>query len=224
MTIISDISFWVEKSTMACIVGPNGSGKSTLVKAIFTISDVLSGKIYVDGDDVTGRGPQHLVRKGVAYVPQIGNVFGSMTVDENWEVAARAARNRRSEDRKATAFSLFPKLRERHDQKVSTLSGGERQMVAAGMGLVAGANTLIMDEPTAGLAPRVARRLLADLKGLVKEGFTVVIVEQNARSGLEVADTALVLVSGKTAYFGDPSPLLQAGDLGNLFMGTIKAS
>lgn len=223
MTIVSDVSLSVEKSTMTCIVGPNGSGKSTLVKAIFKMSDVQSGKIYVDGVDVTGKGPRYLVRKGVAYVPQMGNVFGSMTVDENWEVAARAAVNGRADDDKETALSLFPKLRERHNQKVSTLSGGERQMVAAGMGLVAGANTLIMDEPTAGLAPRVARRLLGDLKGLVKGGFTVVIVEQNARSGLEFADRALVLVSGATAYVGDPAPLLQAGDLGNLFMGAKTA-
>ena len=217
LVIISDVSLSVEKGTLACIVGPNGSGKSTLMKAIFNMSDVFSGKIYVDGDDVTQKGARYTLRKGVAYVPQIRNVFGSMTVEENWDVAADAAKNTKMDDDMERAFSLFPKLLERRKQKASTLSGGERQMLAAGMGIVAGANTLIMDEPTAGLSLRVAKHLLADFRRLTKEGFTIVIVEQNVKSGLEVADSALVLVSGRTVYSGDPATLLRK-DLGGLFM------
>jgi branched-chain amino acid transport system ATP-binding protein len=218
LVIISDVSLSVEKGTLACIVGPNGSGKSTLIKAIFNMSNVFSGKICVDGDDVTHKGARYTLRKGVAYVPQIRNVFGSMTVEENWHVAADAAKNTKMDDDMERAFSLFPELLERRKQKASTLSGGERQMVAAGMGIVAGANTLIMDEPTGGLSPRVAKHLLADLRRLTKEGFTIVIVEQNVKSGLEVADNALVLVSGRIAYAGDPAVLLRE-DLGRLFIG-----
>jgi branched-chain amino acid transport system ATP-binding protein len=220
LIVISDVSLSVEKGTLTCIVGPNGSGKSTLIKAIFSMSNVFSGKIFIDGDDVTQKGARNTLRKGLAYVPQVRNVFGSMTVEENWNVAANAAKNIKADDDLERAFSLFPKLPDRRKQKASTLSGGERQMVAAGMGIMAGANTLIMDEPTAGLAIRVAKHLLADFKKLTKEGFTIVIVEQNVRTGLEVADNALVLVSGRTAYSGDAGVLLREKDLGRLFMGT----
>jgi branched-chain amino acid transport system ATP-binding protein len=219
LVITYDATLSVETGQIVCIVGPNGSGKSTLIKCLFGMSRIFSGKVYVDGEDLNGKSPRYVVgKRHVAYVPQVGNVFPSLSIDDNLRICALAAGNANREEDKHKALELFPILKERKSQRVSTLSGGERQMVAVSMAITAGANALVLDEPTAGLAPRAAVKLIGSLAALTENGFTILLVEQNAKSALEIADKAAVMVSGRLIYEGDPDTLLSGEELGHLFM------
>lgn len=218
--VIFDVSFGVRPRDILVIVGPNGSGKSTTLKAIFGIATVFSGRIDYKGKDVTRLPPHVKARMGLAYLPQTDNVFSELSVAENLKMAAYTLSDDVARDRMEEILSLYPILKERLGQKAKTLSGGERQILALGMTLMRNPEIIMLDEPTGGLAPRIAREILqkiVDLRDSLKK--TIILVEQNARSALEMGDNAILMVGGKLAFFGKAGDLLSDRELGKLYLG-----
>ncbi|MBE3598813.1 MAG: ABC transporter ATP-binding protein [Limnochordaceae bacterium] len=203
---------------MIAIVGPNGAGKSTLMKALFGLLRPSGGRIFFQGTDVTGFAPERLVRLGLSYVPQVDNVFPTLTVEENLEMGGFVTGGDLRE-RKARVYRLFPLLAERRHQRVGRMSGGERQMVAMGRALMQAPSLLLLDEPSAGLAPRMVDTVFEQIRAIHRTGVAVVMVEQNARRALETADRAYVLVGGRNRWEGPARALLGDRELGRLYLG-----
>ncbi len=224
LAIIQDVSLKVAEGDFLAIVGPNGSGKSTLVKSILGLTNVFEGSITFEGTDIKNWKPEKIARRGLGYVPQIANVFPDLTVSENLELGAIMVRN--GQQKKLLherVLSLFPILSSRPRQKAGLLSGGERQMLAIGRALMAEPKLLILDEPSAALAPMVAEQLLQRLVEIrQKMGVTIVLVEQNARRALSLANRGLVLVEGKSAFEGTPDQISQDKDIIRLFLGELN--
>jgi len=223
MAIIQGISLSIESGDFVALVGPNGSGKSTLVKSIVGLTTIFEGKVSFEGKEITREKPEKIARMKLGYVPQISNVFTDMTVRENLEMGGTTIRNptKRKElfDR---VVKLFPILESRGKQKAGLLSGGERQMLALGRALMAEPKLLILDEPTAGLAPIIAEQLFQRLAGIREQlGVTIILVEQNARKALSLANKGLVLVQGKTAFQGTPDQILNDTEIIRLFLGEL---
>ncbi|MEW6045037.1 MAG: ABC transporter ATP-binding protein [Bacillota bacterium] len=216
--VLFDVSIEVGAGEIVCVIGPNGAGKSTLMKALFGLVQPSAGRIEFDGADVTGLSPERLVRLGMAYVPQVDNVFASLTVEENLEMGAFVL-NEGLEARKERIFSLFPALRERRRQRVGRMSGGERQMVAMGRALMLDPRLLLLDEPSAGLAPRMVDRLFEQVKAINSAGVAIVMVEQNARRSLEIAHRGYVLAGGRKRFEGRGADLLTDPEVGRLYLG-----
>jgi ABC-type branched-subunit amino acid transport system ATPase component len=223
MAIIQGISISVQSGDFLALVGPNGSGKSTLVKSIAGLATIFEGKVNFEGKDITGEKPEKIARMKLGYVPQISNVFTDMTVMENLEMGGTMIRD--SSKRKALlerVVQLFPILESRKKQKAGLLSGGERQMLAVGRALMAEPKLLILDEPTAGLAPIIAEQLFQKLAGIRENlGLTIILVEQNARKALSLANKGLVLVQGKAAFVGTPDQILNDTEIIRLFLGEL---
>lgn len=221
VTILHGLSLRVGAGEIVCVVGPNGSGKSTLFKAVFGLIGVQSGEVLFEGTPVGGVGPQALLRRGVALVPQLSSVFPQMTVQENLELGTFIAR-----DRSLTAmridevFGLFPRLAERRRQLAGTLSGGERRAVEIGRALMLRPRLLLMDEPSVGLSPVLVREVFEQLRRLRREaGLSFLLIEQNARSGLELSDRGYVIDQGRVAYEGDGDSLLGDPEVRRAFLG-----
>lgn len=222
LAIIQDISFTVNKGDFVAIVGPNGSGKSTLVKSVLGITNVFEGSIAFEGKEITRRKPENIATMGVGYVPQISNVFGDLTVMENLEMGGVIIRGREKKAKLLERIvTLFPILRARERQKAGLLSGGERQMLAVGRALMAEPRLLILDEPTAALAPIVAEQVFQKLVEIREMGVTLVLVEQNARKALSFANRGLVLVQGKKAFEGSPDEISKDQEIIRLFLGEL---
>jgi branched-chain amino acid transport system ATP-binding protein len=217
--ILTGVDLHVDQREIVAIIGPNGAGKSTLVKAIFGLAKVWSGRIELDGEDVTGLRPSQLVRRGIGYVPQRQNVFATMSVRDNLAIGGVTAPDR-IEERTEQMFELFPRLRERAKQSAGTLSGGERQMVAFARALMPEPKALLLDEPSAGLAPIIVGEVF-DLVQRVRDeaDVSVLLVEQNARRALDIADRGYVLDQGHTAYEGPGSSLLADPKVAELYLG-----
>ncbi len=224
LAIIQDVSFKVNAGDFAVIVGPNGSGKSTLVKSVLGLANVFEGSITFEGTDIKGWKPEKIAMRGLGYVPQLANVFPDLTVSENLELGGITVRSeQRKKQLHERVLELFPLLKSRPRQKARLLSGGERQMLAVGRALMAEPRLLILDEPTAALAPMVAEQLLQRLVEIrQKMGVTIVLVEQNARKALSLANRGLVLVQGKSAFEGTPDQISQDKDIIRLFLGELK--
>jgi ABC-type branched-subunit amino acid transport system ATPase component len=223
LAIIQDVSFNVDEGDFVAIVGPNGSGKSTLVKSILGLTNIFEGTITFEGKNITGWKPENIAKMKLGYVPQLGNVFPDLSVGENLELGGITVRDE-GERRKLRerVVALFPILKSRSRQRAGLLSGGERQMLAVGRALVAEPKLLILDEPTAGLAPIVAEQLFQRLVEIrEKMGVTIVLVEQNARKALGLANRGLVLVQGKSAFVGTPDQISQDKDIIRLFLGDL---
>jgi ABC-type branched-subunit amino acid transport system ATPase component len=223
LAIIQDVSFNVDEGDFVAIVGPNGSGKSTLVKSILGLTNIFEGTITFEGKNITGWKPENIAKMKLGYVPQLGNVFPDLSVGENLELGGVTVRDE-GERRKLRerVVALFPILKSRSRQRAGLLSGGERQMLAVGRALVAEPKLLILDEPTAGLAPIVAEQLFQRLVEIrEKMGVTIVLVEQNARKALGLANRGLVLVQGKSAFVGTPDQISQDKDIIRLFLGDL---
>ncbi|HEY8486073.1 MAG TPA: ABC transporter ATP-binding protein [Limnochordales bacterium] len=218
MQVLHDVHLAVAPGEFVCVIGPNGAGKSTLLKTIFGLLRPSGGRIQFDGQDITGWPPQRLVRMGLAYVPQVDNVFPSLTVEENLEVGGFVLQEDLQE-RKERVFSLFPVLRERRRQRVGGMSGGERQMVAMGRALMLQPRLLLLDEPSAGLAPKLVEHLFEQVQAIHASGVAVVMVEQNARRSLEVAQRAYVLAGGRNRFEGPSRQLLEDPEVGRLYLG-----
>jgi branched-chain amino acid transport system ATP-binding protein/neutral amino acid transport system ATP-binding protein len=217
--IISGVSLDVAAGELVALLGPNGAGKSTLLAAIAGTMAPLAGQVHLDGREVTGTDPARLAAAGVALVPQRRNVFRTLSVAENLAIGAWPA-PRLASQRREEVLALFPALRPALPRAAGLLSGGQRQMLALGMALMAGPRLLLLDEPTAGLSPALVEETLVAIARLRGAGIGALLVEQNAREALRHADRALVLAGGGVARRGTAAELLTEPDLGALFLGT----
>lgn len=216
--ILHDCTVAVDKGEIAVIVGPNGAGKSTAMKAVFGMLDVRSGSVRLDGEDITALTPQARVVKGMGFVPQTSNIFTSMTVEENLEMGA-FIRTDDFSDTMAQVYDLFPILKEKRLQAAGELSGGQRQQVAVGRALMTQPKVLMLDEPTAGVSPIVMDELFDRIIEVARTGIPILMVEQNARQALEIADKGYVLVQGKNAFSGTGKELLADPEVRKSFLG-----
>ena len=217
-TILNDCSISVQKGEIAVIVGPNGAGKSTAMKAIFGMLDLRAGNIIFDGKDITDLKPQERVKSGMGFVPQTHNVFTSMTVMENLEIGGFTNQENLSKNI-SEVFKLFPVLEEKQKQLVGELSGGQRQQVAVGRALMTNPKLLMLDEPTAGVSPLVVKELFEKIISIARTGIAILMVEQNARQALEIADNGFVLVQGENKYTDKGSKLLSNTEVRKAFLG-----
>lgn len=216
--ILHDCTIAVDKGEIAVIVGPNGAGKSTAMKAVFGMLDLREGHVRLDGEDISQLSPQARVAKGMGFVPQNHNIFTSMTVEENLEMGAFI----RTDDISGTmnqVYDLFPILREKRRQAAGELSGGQRQQVAVGRALMTRPKLLMLDEPTAGVSPIVMDELFDRIIEVSRTGIPILMVEQNARQALEIADKGYVMVQGRNAYTGTGKELLADPEVRKSFLG-----
>jgi ABC-type branched-subunit amino acid transport system ATPase component len=216
--ILHDLNVQVESGQIVSVIGPNGAGKSTLLKTVFGLLKPRQGKITLKNEDITGMKPDRIVRKGISYVPQVDNVFSSMTIQENLEMGA-FIRNDDYTQRLEEVLDLFPVLRERRKQKVKQLSGGQRQMVAMGRALMLDPEILLLDEPSAGLAPVLVSAIFDKIKEINATGVAMIIVEQNAREALNMAHHGYVLAMGKNVLDDTGEALLANEEVGRLYLG-----
>jgi branched-chain amino acid transport system ATP-binding protein len=220
INILNDCSLVANKGELIGIIGPNGAGKSTLLKAIFGQVNVRSGKIWLNGEDITGLKANKLVAKGVGFVPQTNNVFPSLTIEENLQMGVFQTPKRFNE-RFEFVNGLFPELGKRRSQKAGSLSGGERQMVAMGRALMIDPSVLLLDEPSAGLSPVRQDETFLRVREVNKAGVTVIMVEQNARRCLQICDRAYVLDQGHDAHTGTGRELLNDPKMIELYLGNL---
>ncbi len=216
--ILHDCTIDVDKGEIAVIVGPNGAGKSTAMKAIFGMLDVREGVVRLAGEDITGLSPQARVAKGMGFVPQNNNVFVSMSVEENLEMGAFIREDGIGETM-AQVFDLFPILKEKRQQVAGELSGGQRQQVAVGRALMTQPKLLMLDEPTAGVSPIVMDELFDRIIEVAKTGIAILMVEQNARQALNIADKGYVLVQGRNRYTDTGAALMANPEVRKAFLG-----
>ncbi|MFP7673104.1 ABC transporter ATP-binding protein [Marivita sp. S0852] len=216
--ILHNCTIAVERGEIAVIVGPNGAGKSTAMKAVFGMLDLREGAVRLDGEDITHLTPQARVRHGMGFVPQVANIFTSMTVEENLEMGA-FIRTDDFSDTLEQVYALFPILREKRLQAAGELSGGQRQQVAVGRALMTQPKLLMLDEPTAGVSPIVMDELFDRIIEVARTGISILMVEQNARQALEIADKGYVLVQGANGYSGTGKELLANPDVRRSFLG-----
>ncbi|MDJ0896124.1 MAG: ABC transporter ATP-binding protein, partial [Alphaproteobacteria bacterium] len=198
--------------------GPNGAGKSTAMKAVFGLLNLRSGHIELSGEDITNTPPERVVRKGVCYVPQMENIFPSLSVEENLEMGA-FVRKDDFRPRIAFVYDLFPPLRERRRQIAGTLSGGQRQMVAMGKAMMLEPTILLLDEPTAGLSPKFRGEIFKAVKDINETGTPILMVEQNAKQALRIADRGYVLVDGHNRHEGTGAEMLADTEVAEMFLG-----
>ncbi len=216
--ILHDCTIAVNPGEIAVIVGPNGAGKSTAMKAVFGMLNVHSGSVRLDGEDITSLSPQDRVIKGMGFVPQTSNIFTSLTVEENLEMGAFI----RKDDFRETLhqiYDLFPILKDKRYQAAGELSGGQRQQVAVGRALMTQPKVLMLDEPTAGVSPIVMDELFDRIIDVARTGIPILMVEQNARQALEIADRGYVLVQGRNGYSGTGKELLADPEVRKSFLG-----
>jgi ABC-type branched-subunit amino acid transport system ATPase component len=217
---VHGVSVRVEPGKVVSIVGPNGSGKSTLLKSIVGVVQVLSGQVLLDGQDVANRAPEDIARLGVGYVPQVDDVFGPLTVRENLEVGGYLLPQRQVAGRIDHVLLVFPKLATMLGRRAAKLSGGERKMLAMGRVLMLEPKVFVLDEPTANLAPAIARELLEQhVRRLADTGASVLIVEQRAKAVLEISDWTYVLGGGSLRMEGSPSELGDSPEFVESFLG-----
>jgi ABC-type branched-subunit amino acid transport system ATPase component len=215
--ILGGVSVNVREGEIVTIVGPNGAGKSTLIKTIFGLLHPREGRVVFRGQDISGRKPHDITRLGLSYVPQLDNVFPSLTVEENLEMGSldRA----RTSEQIERMYELFPRLGERSGQAVGTMSGGERQMVAMAKALMPDPQVLLLDEPSAGLAPAFVDAIFEKTREVNQAGVTIVMVEQNARRALAMSDRGYVLDLGKDRFEGPGKELLDDPKVAELYLG-----
>ena len=216
--ILHQCTIAVDKGQIAVIVGPNGAGKSTAMKAVFGMLTLREGRVVLDGADITHLTPQARVAQGMGFVPQNANIFTSLTVEENLEMGAFI----RTDDYSGTmaqVYDLFPILKEKRHQPAGELSGGQRQQVAVGRALMTQPKLLMLDEPTAGVSPIVMDELFDRIIEVARSGISILMVEQNARQALAIADRGYVLVQGRNAYTDTGKALLADPEVRRSFLG-----
>jgi len=220
--ILQGMSLTVEEGEIVCVIGPNGAGKSTVFKAIYGLLGVRKGAVTCGGHDITNIRPQDALSKaGITIVPQLRSVFPQMTVHENLELGMYLTTDKaRIERQIAYVYDLFPRLKERAKQAAGTMSGGEQRMLEIGRALMWEPKIVLMDEPSAGLAPIVTKQIFASIRRLNAEiGLTVLMIEQNARQGLQASHRGYVMELGKKTYEGDAEDLLANPNVRRAFLG-----
>ena len=215
--IINDISLNVEKGELVVIIGPNGSGKSTFMKTVIGHLKPFSGSIMFNDKQIAGHPANKIVKEGINYVPQLDNVFSSMTIKENLEMGAYLS----SKDSFTfnELFDIFPALKGREKEKARNLSGGERQMLAMARAMINKPDLLCLDEPTAALAPNLVSEILKKLVEIKSLGTSILLIEQNAKQSLKISDRGYVFVNGKKAYEGEANTLLESKLIQEHYLG-----
>ena len=216
--ILHSCTVGVERGEIAVVVGPNGAGKSTAMKAMFGMLALRGGRVIMKGEDITALKPQERVLRGMGFVPQTQNVFPSMTVEENLEMGAFIRRDDVPETM-GQVFDLFPILKDKRHQPAGELSGGQRQQVAVGRALMTRPDVLMLDEPTAGVSPIVMDELFDRIIEIARTGIAILMVEQNAKQALAIADKGYVLVQGANRYTDTGEALLENPDVRRAFLG-----
>lgn len=217
--ILHSVSLYVDPGEVVTIIGPNGCGKSTLLKTIMGHLRPQRGAISFRGEDVSASRPDQKLKKGIGYVPQLQNIFPSLSVLENLEMGGYMLGKRDMGRALERIYEIFPKLKERTNQAAGTLSGGERQMVAMGSTLMTGPSLMLLDEPSAGLSPVVAIDMFEKIKELNQEGTSILIVEQNAYESLEISNRGYVLAIGKNEFDGNAQEILQNERIRKAYLG-----
>ncbi|MEB3226284.1 MAG: ABC transporter ATP-binding protein [Synechococcus sp.] len=218
LNILQGINFRIAPGELVVVIGPNGAGKSTLAKTIFGLLTPNQGSITFKGEAIGGLRPNQIVQRGMCYVPQIKNVFGNLSIEENLEMGA-FVRSGSLENLKEQIYTMFPVLKQRRKQKAGTLSGGERQMLAMGRALMLDPDLLVLDEPSAALSPILVSSVFEQIKAINQLGKAIMLVEQNAKKALEFADRGYVLESGCDRFEGTGQDLLTDPKVGELYLG-----
>lgn len=220
ITVLSDVDLRVKKGVIFAIVGPNGSGKSTLLKTIFGLTTVYSGSVKFNGTDITTLKSHEIAKSGIAYAPQVENVFSNLTVKENLVLAGYSLSKDEAKERAKEVLEMFPVIKSFMDRKARTLSGGERQMLVMMMSLVRRPLLMMLDEPSSNLAPKITFQVFEKIKELNETlGITIILVEQRVRECLELSDNACLLVAGKVIFDGKAKGLLEHQKLDKLYLG-----
>ena len=215
--ILSGVSIKVQEGEIVTVIGPNGAGKSTLIKTIFGLLDPRAGLVQFRGEDITGLRPHAIARRGLSYVPQLDNIFPSLTVEENLRIGALESDS--VGDQIDRMYEIFPRLGERTQQSAGTMSGGERQMVAMARALMPDPQVLLLDEPSAGLAPAFVEAIFEKVEEINRHGVTIVMVEQNARRALGMSNRGYVLDLGQDRFEGPGRDLLEDPKVAELYLG-----
>jgi branched-chain amino acid transport system ATP-binding protein len=216
--VLDDCSLHLDAGEIVCLIGPNGAGKSTVLKTIFGMLDPWEGTVHYHGDDIGGMAPEEIVREGIGYVPQTDNVFGSLSIEENLRMGG-VAREDGLEEVIDTLYERFPLLDEKHKSKARTLSGGQRQVLAFARALVMEPDVLLIDEPSAGLAPNTAAEVFGHVEAVNDMDTAILMVEQNATKGLGISDRGYVLDQGTVRFDGAADSLLDNEEVSKLYLG-----
>ena len=221
LPIVRGVDFTVAAGELVLILGPNGAGKSTFVKAIAGLVPIHSGAAALGDIDITGVPAHEKIRHGLAFVPQTENIFATLSIHDNLLLAADILPKEKRSQRIAVLYAMFPDLAERPSRRAGALSGGQQQMLAVARALIVEPRVLILDEPSAGLSPKIVTDVFARLKEINSKGVTIVLVEQNVKAALAIADRAVILVEGRVAHEGTAAGL--AGDpvIGELYLGAV---
>ncbi|MDB9315759.1 ABC transporter ATP-binding protein [Spirulina sp. CS-785/01] len=222
LDILQGVNFQVYPGELVAVIGPNGAGKSTLAKAIFGLLTPRQGTITFKGENIGGLKSNHIVQRGMCYVPQLSNVFPSLSIEENLEMGAFILHSS-LRSLKEKIYTMFPRLKERRQQKAGTLSGGERQMLAMGRALMLEPELLVLDEPSAALSPMLVTTVLDQIKAVNESGVAIMLVEQNAKKALAMADRGYVLESGCDRFEGPGQELLDDPKVGELYLGAMTS-
>ncbi|MFH1500792.1 MAG: ABC transporter ATP-binding protein [archaeon] len=203
MEILRKVNFHASEKEIVAIIGPNGAGKSTLLKSIFNLTSIYSGKIDFNGKNITKKASYKLIKEGISFVPQGRQVFGDLTVKENLEMGAFIIKDKAKVNKKLQEiFKMFPFLKERQDEYAFKLSGGQQQMLAIGRALMQDPKLLLLDEPSLGLAPKIMKEVFKTVQDINKKGVGIIVVEQNARQAVKIADRTYILENGEVALTG----------------------
>ncbi|EMA34313.1 ABC transporter ATP-binding protein [Haloarcula japonica] len=216
--VLDDLSLTLGEGEIACLVGPNGAGKSTVLKTVFGMLEPWTGSVRLGDREIGGMAPEDIVRIGVGYVPQTENVFGSLTIDENLRMGG-VARDDGLDEVVAELYDRFPILDDKRTANAKTLSGGQRQVLAFARALVMEPDVLLIDEPSAGLAPNTAKEVFDDVETVNELGTSILMVEQNAREGLGISDRGFVLDQGTVKFEGEADSLLDDPEVSRLYLG-----
>lgn len=220
LPVLHEVSLYVNPGETVCVVGANGAGKSTLLRAIMGSQRAYEGRILFNGRPIQRLRTEEIVKQGIVYVPEEKMLFKLLSVEENIRLGSYTVKDRIAvEENLASVFSLFPRLRERNNQAASTLSGGEQQMVAIGRGLMSNPKLLMLDEPSLGLAPLLVDEVLDTVRALKERGISILLVEQNVREALDLADRGYVLQTGRVVDEGEGKALLESDRFRQAFLG-----
>ncbi|MEZ5802478.1 MAG: ABC transporter ATP-binding protein [Rhizobiaceae bacterium] len=222
LPIVRGVDLAVTRGELVVVLGPNGAGKSTFVKAVAGLVPIHSGSVEMEGADVTAVPTHEKVRHGLAFVPQTENIFATLSINDNLLVAAQILPKEKRSRRVADLYAMFPDLGVKPSRRAGALSGGQRQMLAVARALIVEPSVLILDEPSAGLSPRIVAEVFERLKGINAAGVTVVLVEQNVKAALAIADRAVILVEGRLRHEGKAAGLMDDPLIAELYLGARK--
>lgn len=224
LAIVNGASVAVSAGELVVVLGPNGAGKSTFIKSIAGLVPKFAGRVSLQGADITATPAHRMVAAGLAFVPQTENVFTMMTIEDNLRLAAGVLKHVDAAARIAEIYSFFPDLARQRRLLAGRLSGGQRQMLAVARALIVGPKVLMLDEPSAGLSPKLVEMVFAQLVAIRKSGVAILLVEQNARAALSIADRALILVEGHNAHEGPAATLADDPIVAALYLGGKRAA